>query len=141
MVIVDTCIWSLVLRRASIDISSDELSIVHEMQSLISDGKAVILGPIRQELLSGVRHEVQFERLKNSISGIQLVQVEIADYDTAARFSNLCRTNGITGSSIDLLICAVSNRTGFPIFTSDRDFVKYTQILPVFLHSFGPKSV
>jgi hypothetical protein len=52
-VIVDTVVWSLALRRNT---PNDEIEIVNILRDLITDGRVVLLGVIRQEVLSGVRY-------------------------------------------------------------------------------------
>ena len=56
------------------------------------------------------------------------------DYEDAAITANRCRSAGIAGSAIDLLICATSMRRGWPIFTTDKDFRRYAQHAPIRLH-------
>ena len=56
------------------------------------------------------------------------------DYIAAAKFYALCRSNGVQGSHIDLLICAVSVRVRSCIFTFDRDFEFYSQFLPIVIY-------
>ena len=55
-VLVDTCVWSKVLRRKTPDQNLAAL-----IEDLIRDGRIVLIGPIRQELLSGVPNPSQFE--------------------------------------------------------------------------------
>ena len=55
------------------------------------------------------------------------------DYVRAAAFFNTCRAAGVQGSSVDLLICSVAHRYAVPILTTDRDVVRYTELLPVSL--------
>lgn len=57
-VIVDTAVWSLALRR-----NSPNVAVVEPLQRLIADGRVMISGAIRQEILSGIRNSEQFERL------------------------------------------------------------------------------
>ena len=47
-VLVDTCVWSAVLRRRNPD-----TELTARLKGLISDGRVFIIGPIRQEILSG----------------------------------------------------------------------------------------
>ena len=58
MVIVDTSVWSLALRRRRNQPNND--ASIAELVRLIGEGEALIAGPIRQELLSGVASEEQF---------------------------------------------------------------------------------
>ncbi len=47
---------------------------------------------------------------------------------------NLCRSHGINGSHVDMLLCALAHRNGVPIFTTDGDFPDYARHLPIHLH-------
>src|SRR5271165_4163682 len=56
MVLVDTPIWSLALRRAHHDLAPVQEQQVRILQELISEGRVQLLGVVRQELLSGIRY-------------------------------------------------------------------------------------
>ena len=64
LVLVDTPVWSLALRRKSRDLSERERSITQALEELIRDGRAQLIGVVRQELLSGIRDPQHFERLR-----------------------------------------------------------------------------
>jgi predicted nucleic acid-binding protein len=132
-VLVDTCVWSAVLRRSA----TDDDPLRSEMEQLIRDGDVELMGPIRQELLSGVRVPEQFERLKGRLEAFPDLGIVADDYVTAARFYNQCRARGVQGSGTDLLICAVAVRLKMRILTVDRDFAQYASILPIELYRFG----
>jgi predicted nucleic acid-binding protein len=127
MVIVDTSVWSLALRRA-LKVIDPELQ---ELEELIKDGRAALIGPIRQEILSGVKDEKQFDRLRDNLRAFPDIQLTSEDYEEAARSFNRCRAAGVQGSNTDFLICAVAVRRDLPIFTSDRDFEGFATILPI----------
>ena len=127
-VIVDTSVWSLALRRKSPPIDSPLIAI---LQRLIVEDQAVMLGAIRQEVLSGIRDPKQFERLKSYLQGFSDLSLESADYELAAEFFNQCRRNGIQGSNTDFLICAVAHRRGYQILTEDGDFKNFQGFIPV----------
>jgi len=93
-----------------------------------------IIGPIRQELLSGIRKESQFSRLENHLSAFPDIDLTNEDYVTAAKFFNLCRARGVQGSNTDFLICAVAVRNELTVFTTDKDFPLFTKYLPIILH-------
>ena len=105
-VLVDTCVWSLALRRPQ---GASEPAAV-ELGELIGEGRALILGLIRQELLSGVRTQPQFDSLRRHLRAFPDLRIETADHEDAARLFNQCRAKGLQGSSIDFLICAVAAR-------------------------------
>jgi hypothetical protein len=51
----------LSLRRAPRDLNDGERRTVRELTELISEGRANLMGLIRQEVLSGIRSPAQFE--------------------------------------------------------------------------------
>jgi predicted nucleic acid-binding protein len=133
MVVVDTSIWSLALRRDQALLSQLEKAMTTRLAELIRAGRVELLGPIRQELLLGIREDAQFRKLLNTLRAFPDPSLELADYEEAARMGNRCRARGIAGSAIDFLICAAAHRRQWAIFTSDQDFRKYASIVPVHL--------
>jgi predicted nucleic acid-binding protein len=125
-VLVDTCIWSQVLRH-----KSPNLELTSKLQELIQDSKVAIIGPIRQELLSGVQQAKQFEQLKDILSAFEDIALKTEHFEKAADFCNICRRNGVQGSTIDFLICAVAYLENLVIFTVDKDFSNYKKYLPL----------
>jgi predicted nucleic acid-binding protein len=129
-VLVDTSVWSLALRRDK----PAESPVVAELIELIREVRAQMIGPVRQELLSGIRSQVQFRKLRNHLRAFPDLEVKTADYETAADFFNLCRGKGIQGSNTDFLICAIAARHKIPIFTTDEDLTLFQPYLPITLH-------
>lgn len=86
--IVDTSVWSLALRRKQplSDAASTELA------RLIDQSEALIAGPIRQELLSGVATQSQFQLLRE-------------------RFRPVTISNGIVGHDQRNTQCSLDQRT------------------------------
>ena len=130
-VLVDTSVWSLALRRRKVD---EESEIVRELRELIVEGSAVMIGPIRQELLSGIRSREQFDWLRKHLRAFPDLLLEMIDFERAAEQFTACRENGIQGSNTDFLICAVSERLELSIFTTDDDFTHFSEHLPIRLH-------
>jgi predicted nucleic acid-binding protein len=135
IVLADTSVWSLALRRQSEQLSAAERQLTSALAELIREGRVRMLGPIRQELLSGIREEAQFLKLRNSLRAFEESPLEIEDYEDAARMSDQCRRRGIAGSAIDFLICAAAHRRGWVIFSSDRHFRNYAEAVAVRLYS------
>jgi predicted nucleic acid-binding protein len=131
ILLVDTPVWSLALRRRAQDLSEHEDRLTRILAELIREGRVQILGPIRQELLSGIREEGPFRKLRNELRAFVEPAIEVTDYEEAASMNNRCRARGIAGSAIDFLICAVAHRRGWLIFTTDRDFQHYATVLPL----------
>lgn len=129
-VLVDTSVWSLALRRNQPQDGVEQ----QELRELLREGRVVMMGAVRQELLSGVRTSPQFLRLRKHLRAFDDITLDHEDYEEAAACSNRCRAAGIQGSSIDFLICAVALRRRLPVFTRDRDFENYSTVVPLTLH-------
>jgi predicted nucleic acid-binding protein len=130
-VLVDTGIWSLALRRHRSRLSEAESERIALLHELIQDGLARLIGPIRQELLSGIREPAQFERLRDQLRAFRDEALSTEDFERAAQWSNECRGRGIAGSGVDILICAAAVNRGWRIFTSDGDFRVYAKVIPI----------
>jgi len=125
-VLVDTCIWSKVLRRQSPD---ENLAGV--LEDLIRDGRVFLIGPIRQELLSGIPNPAQFKKLQKALSAFDDIALTTEHFVQAAQFSNRCRKKGIQGSTTDFLICAVAHLEHLQILTTDANFPRYARHLSI----------
>jgi predicted nucleic acid-binding protein len=129
-VLVDTSVWSLALRRRAPAHPS-----VEELRHLVNQGRVAMLGPIRQELLSGLRDRAVFRQLRDHLRAFGDEPLDHEDYERAAEHFNTCRAAGVQGSNTNFLLCAVAERRAFPILTTDADFRRYAELLPVRLHS------
>lgn len=128
-VLVDTSVWSLALRRARPADSPH----VARLADLVRGGDVVLIGPIRQEILSGVRDRAQFVRLRDHLASFPDLPLQTDDFVRAAEHANRCRANGVQGSSTDFVITAVSERYALEILTTDRDFERFARLLPIHL--------
>jgi predicted nucleic acid-binding protein len=133
-VLVDTSVWSLALRRKAKDLNAVEKHLVAELAELIKEGRALLLGFVRQELLSGIKTREQFEKLRTILREFPDHTIDTVDHEEAAKASNECRGRGIVVSVVDVLICAVAIRHDLGIFTVDPDFNHYARVLPIKLH-------
>lgn len=62
-VLVDTCVWSLALRRSD---ASDGPE-VFELMELVKELRVHLTGSVRQEILSGIKSTEQFTKLRDHI--------------------------------------------------------------------------
>lgn len=92
-----------------------------------------MLGPIRQELLSGIREQAVWEVLKDKLRSFPDHLIETEDYESAGGYFNYCRSKGVQGTHTDLLICAVALRCDYKILTTDKNFQSYAKLLPLSL--------
>jgi predicted nucleic acid-binding protein len=87
-----------------------------------------IIGPIRQELLSGIREPSKFARVRDRLRCFADLEIGTADSQEAASHFNRCRSSGIQGSFTDFLICAVGVKHQLSILTDDKEKVVAIQL-------------
>lgn len=128
--IVDTCVWSLSLRRRSAArLNAGEQQIVAQLKEAIQDGRALIAGPIRQEILSGIRDKAQFAKTEGLLDPFLDEEIAESDYVEAARFFNLFQDHGVQCGSTDALLCAVAVRNRYGILTCDGGLLRCIGVL------------
>lgn len=133
-ILVDTSVWSLALRRKSEVLNAGEKTVVNELSELIREGRVAMVGLIRQELLSGIKTDEQYRRLREHLRAFADELVETADYEEAAKAGNLLRAKGIAVSVVDALLCAIAMKRGWAIFATDPDFARYATVLTIKSH-------
>lgn len=130
-VLVDTCVWTEVLRKHA---RHQNEILVKKLKTLIEDHKVTMIGPIRQEILSGIKNIDQFDLLKEQLSFFSDESLLSEDFEIAAQFFNICRASGVQGSNTDFLICAVASRLKVSIFTIDKDFKLFAKHVDIELY-------
>jgi predicted nucleic acid-binding protein len=129
-ILVDTCAWSLLLRRKNGTVlSKEERRMLDSLTDAVNDGRVGIIGPIRQEILAGIREMAQFKKLQRALEPFQDEDLTTADFERAAGFFNLCRRRGIECGATDVLICAVASRMRWLVLTSDRGLRQCIEVL------------
>lgn len=129
-VLVDTCVWSLALRRKNrTALSANEQRMVASLTQAIQDGRVAMIGPIRQEVLSGIKNSAQFEKLRSALEAFPDEPLTTLHYEEAARLFNLCRGHGVECGPVDILICAVAARQHWTILTSDQGLKRCMDVL------------
>ncbi len=125
-VLVDTCVWSLSLRRrkGTARLNEQEQRLVAALSEAIRDGRIAMVGPVRQELLSGISDAMQFEKLRSTLEAFADEPITTAIYVEAARLDNLCRKRGVQCGEVDMLLCAVALHYGWTILTSDAGLLR-----------------
>ena len=126
-VIVDTSVWSLAFRRRKVVDTPEVDALVH----LVQQGQVVLLGPVRQEVLSGIKHRDQFELLRERLAAFPDLELTTKDFETAAELCNLCIIKGVQAAHTDFLIAATAVTRGYAVLSADRDFENIARIIPV----------
>jgi predicted nucleic acid-binding protein len=128
--LVDTCVWSLALRRRSADrLSVDERELIAELGDAIQDRRAAIVGPVRQEILSGIRDRAQFLKTRELLDPFPDEKIVDHDYIEAARLFSLCQDRGFQCGPVDILLCAVAGRSRCQILTNDSGLQRCIGVL------------
>lgn len=129
-VLVDTCAWSLLLRRKKkIAMSGDEQLILASFTEAIKEGRVAMIGPIRQEVLSGIRDLAQFEKLRTALTAFPDEDLTTPHYEEAARLFNICRSRGVGCGSTDILMCVVASQKRWAILTYDQGLIRCIEVL------------
>jgi len=127
-VIVDTSVWSLVLRRG---FPSDDPQAIR-LTDMLEEGRPVaLLGVILQEVLQGIRNPSEFDRIRSSLEVFPLLDLGRDDFVAAAELWNLCRSHGVQASPTDCLITAACLRHDCTLLTSDQDFQYMARFCPL----------
>jgi len=100
-----------------------------ELKEAIEDRRAAIIGPIRQEVLSGIRDKALFAKTQELLDPFRDEEIKGDDYVEAARLYNLCRDQGVECGPVDILICAVGVRMHYDILTSDKGLKRCSEVL------------
>jgi len=118
--LVDTSVWSLALRRKNAaTLSLEEQKLQAELVRAITEGRVAMLGLLRQEILSGIKGDAQFDKVKAALDPYLDEPINTADHEFAARVFNECRNQGVEAGTVDLLICAVAVRRGWEVLSGD----------------------
>jgi predicted nucleic acid-binding protein len=134
-ILVDTSVWSLALRRKTENLNAKENFFVAELSEIIREGRARLIGLVRQELLSGIKTMEHYEKLRLHLRSFPDVPIDTSDHEEAAKAGNQCRVKGIVVSIVDVLLCAVAIKHGWAILTTDSDFTNYAKVLPISIHA------
>ena len=130
--LADTSVWSLALRRRrTATVSADEKRLVAVLSEAIRDGRVVMIGPIRQDILSGIKEQALFDKLRTTLAAFRDEPIDIADYEEAARDYNLCRAQGVQCGPVDILICAVAARRSWSVLANDALLNRCLRIVAV----------
>ena len=123
--VVDTSVWSMVLRRSRVEESSPY---VRAFRSHVEADDGIFLtGNILQELLDGLRDKKEFDRLVKHLEPFPLISLERETYVAAAELRQRCRAKGVQVGPIDCLIATACIQESYPLLTADRDFLRIAQ--------------
>ena len=124
-VLIDTNIWSTYLRRNA----PEDLALRQDVEYLIREGVVQMIGPVRQEILSGIRDYKKYALLREYLSAFDVEMIVSSDYELAAKITNDCMAKGIAISAVDAVIVSMVHSRGWTIYTRDKDFDRYCRVI------------
>ena len=117
--LVDTRVWSLVLRRDSASGSPA----VEALRTALEGGDTLVTtGLVLQELLQGFAGPRARKQILQRFSALPLLVPDRRDYIDAAEVRNRCRRSGVQIGTIDALLAQLCIRHELTLLTTDHDF-------------------
>ena len=118
---VDTCVWSLALRR---DVPSQGRELMVLEAALDEGGSIFTTGLVLQELLQGFHGPRAAPEIVKRFSALPFVVPDTEDHVAAADLRNACRRKGVQIGTIDALLSSLCIRHELSMLTTDADFVR-----------------
>lgn len=119
MILIDTSVWiDLLGKRKKFDLEEEDL------------GRIATCSPIIQEILQGIRDDIAYARVKESLLAFPRYcdPVDSSIHLQAADLYRFARKKGFTiRSSADCLIAAIAIENGLVVWHEDRDFEALSQ--------------
>ncbi|MFN5757154.1 MAG: PIN domain-containing protein [Planctomycetia bacterium] len=119
MLLVDTSVWSLALRR---DVAVMMPEVQQLEQALLGTQAVVTTGLVLQELLQGFSGPKARAQIIDCFSALPLLQPDRQDHVEAAALRTACRRGGVQIGTIDALLAQLCIRHQLTLLTTDQDF-------------------
>ena len=136
MILVDTCVLSLVLRKKNLEVREEE-QIFFFRQMITEDWPLAIPGIVFQEILSGIKSEKEFQKMEEFLEAFPIIFADKKDHTLAARIRNTCLSKGIAASATDSLIAALTLNRSAKLYTFDKDFNLLSKHFPLVLFRYA----
>jgi predicted nucleic acid-binding protein len=121
MIVLDTTALSEAFRRRP-GAAPPSPAAVAIRRLIAVDAALAVPGIVMQELLSGVRTEAEFHKLREDLAGFSLILATRDHHLHAARIVNACARHGVSCSTVDALIAAITLAGQGELLTTDRDY-------------------
>ncbi|WP_211586988.1 type II toxin-antitoxin system VapC family toxin [Mobiluncus mulieris] len=127
-ILVDTCVWSLALRRDG-NLQAPAVRYLH--QTLVGGQTVVTTGIILAELLRGAVHKDSRAKILQNLAALTYLEPSREDYILSAELSNTCRKHGVQLATVDSILAALTINNGLALLTTGRDFEYATRHIPL----------
>jgi predicted nucleic acid-binding protein len=115
LILIDTCMWVPFFNRPG---SAEK----KEIDSLLDDDRAALIGPIVTEILRGILREPRADYVASQLRGVNCLEILWDDWTGAARIGRRLASQGNQLPLSDLVLAAVSLRIDAEIYTIDPHF-------------------
>jgi len=130
--LVDTSVWSLMLRRDTPTRSAESAFLIRALEH----GDSVLTtGLVLQELLQGFSGPKARDQIVEKFSALPLLVPDRQDHIEAAALRVVCGRKGVQIGAIDALLAQLCVRHGLTLLTTDQDF--HSMAKHVDLHVWG----
>jgi hypothetical protein len=116
LVLIDTSVWILALRKPPSSVVKDEV------EHLLAENRVAIVPMIRLELLGGTKSLDEFNRLKSRLDALHQIPASEANWEAAVRLSFRLRQQGKVIPYTDILIGSAAIITNCTLLHADRHF-------------------
>ena len=115
VVLIDTSAWIDFFR-------GKQTATADAVQLALQLGAARLCGPVKAELLQGVKTKKEKQQLQVMFSAVENLSTNEADWETAGNSLQMLREGGVTLPLTDALIAAIANRHKAIVLTLDHHF-------------------
>lgn len=123
MILLDTSVLSAAYRRRR-GVHPEPSCATLLRRLILADAPLAIPGIVLQELLTGLKSDGEFTRVREILDGFPVPSATPAHHIEAARIANRCYRAGVSCSQVDCLIAALATSSGSSLLTTDLDFVR-----------------
>ena len=116
LVLIDTSVWILALRKSPLLVVRDEV------EHLLAENRVAIVPIIRLELLGGTKSLDEFNRLKTRLEALHQIPTDEANWEAAAELSFKLRQLGKVIPYTDILIGSAAILSNSLLLHADRHF-------------------
>ena len=116
VVLVDTSVWILALRKSPVAPVKDEVD------HLLAENRVAIVPMIRLELLGGTKSANEFDRLRSRLDALRQIPIDETNWEIAAELSFKLRQRGKVIPYTDILIGSAAILANVLLLHADNHF-------------------
>lgn len=116
LVLVDTSVWVLALRKTYIPVVKEKV------ERLLDEEYAAITPMITLELLGGTSSPKEFDRLRQRLEVLPQIPIDEVVWGEAARIEFNLRRHGLTVPYTDVLISSAALRSNVSLLHADKHY-------------------